>query len=151
MAQYIDKDAVVAEIEKRQSIVLDPLNNNIHTKRLEETYKSILSFINTLKVKEVQEEPVSNDLEAEFVLYLKHKFNISQEGNTLKTDGWRPSPYDILAIAKHFAKWQKEQMTDKACEWLRKGGSGWYLTTEFGENEIDFVKLAEDFRKAMEE
>ena len=53
-----------------------------------------------------QEEPVSNDLEAEFVLYLKHKFNIPQEGNTLKTDGWKPSPYDILDIAKHFAQWQ---------------------------------------------
>ena len=56
MAQYIDKDALVAEIEKRQSIVLDPLNNNIHTKRLEETYKSILSFLNTLEVKEVEEK-----------------------------------------------------------------------------------------------
>lgn len=50
--KLIDKDALVAEIEKRQSIVLDPLNNNIHTKRLEETYKSILSFINTLEVKD---------------------------------------------------------------------------------------------------
>lgn len=63
--------------------------------------KHLLSFIDSL-----QEEPVSNDLEAEFVLYLKHKFNIPQEGNTLKTDGWKPSPYDILDIAKHFAQWQ---------------------------------------------
>lgn len=129
MAKYIDKSALVAEIEKRQSIVLDPLNNNIHTKRLEETYKSILSFINTLEVKEVQEEPVSNDLEAEFVLYLKHKFNISQEGNTLKTDGWRPSPYDILAIAKHFAKWQKEQDAIEVKEVdLDKIVDDWYNT-----------------------
>ena len=52
MIQYIDKAILLAEIEKRQSIVLDPLNNNIHTKRLEEVYKSILSFINTLEVKE---------------------------------------------------------------------------------------------------
>ena len=51
--KLIDKDALVAEIEKRQSIVLDPFNNNIHTKRLEETYKSILSFLDTLEVKEV--------------------------------------------------------------------------------------------------
>lgn len=66
-----------------------------------EAYKELLEYINSL-----QEEPVSNDLEAEFVLYLKHKFNIPQEGNTLKTDGWKPSPYDILDIAKHFAQWQ---------------------------------------------
>ena len=48
------------------------------------------------------------------------------------------------------AAWADKTMIEKACEWIRKGGSGWYLTTEFGENEIDFVKLAEDFRKAME-
>ena len=54
-------------------------------------------------------EPVSNDLEAEFVLYLKRKFNIPQEGHKLKTNGWKPNPYDILDIAKHFAQWQKKQ------------------------------------------
>ena len=74
-----------------------------------EAYKELLKYIDSL-----QEEPVSNDLEAEFVLYLKHKFNIPQEGNTLKTDGWKPSPYDILDIAKHFAQWQKEQMMKNA-------------------------------------
>ena len=66
-----------------------------------EAYKELLEYINSL-----QEEPMNEDLETEFVLYLKHKFNIPQEGNTLKTDGWKPSPYDILDIAKHFAQWQ---------------------------------------------
>ena len=59
--KLIDKNALVAEIEKRQSIALDPLNNNIHTKRLEEAYKSILSFINTLEVKEVDLEKSISD------------------------------------------------------------------------------------------
>lgn len=45
----------------------------------------------------------------------------------------------------------REKLIDKACKWLRKGGSGWYLTSESGEDEINFVKLAEDFRKAMED
>ncbi len=70
----------------------------------------MISLLDTFEVKEVDEEPTNNDLEAEFVLYLKHKFNIPQEGNKLKTNGWNPSPYDLLDIAKHFAQWQKEQM-----------------------------------------
>ena len=45
----------------------------------------------------------------------------------------------------------KDAFIEKACEWLRKGGSGWYLYSESGEEDIDFVKLAEDFRKAMED
>ena len=45
----------------------------------------------------------------------------------------------------------REKLVDKACEWLRKGGSGWYLTSEYGNDEINFVKLAKDFRKSMEE
>lgn len=43
-----------------------------------------------------------------------------------------------------------DALIEKACKWLREGGNGWYLSSEFGEDEIDFVKLAEDFRKAME-
>jgi len=38
---------------------------------------------------------------------------------------------------------------EKACDWLRKGGSDWYLTFEFGEDDINFVKLAEDFKTYM--
>ena len=150
MKQYIDKAAVVAEIERRISVlkanesVISMLAGGMFVNE----FKDLLSFLDTLEVKEVEENAVSNDLEAEFVLYLKHKFNIPQEGHKLKTNGWRPSPYDILDIAKHFAQWQKT----KACEWLKEHEehpsigcedpclSG-YLTDEF----ID------DFKKAMEE
>lgn len=41
---------------------------------------------------------------------------------------------------------RKDAFIEKACKWLREGGSGWYLAFEFGEDEIDFVKLAEDFK-----
>jgi hypothetical protein len=125
MKQYIDKAAVVAEIERRIDEV-NQIDKASYEVGLFDAYKIILSFLDTLEVKEigvdlgdpqgdigvkwVQEEPVSNDLEAEFVFYLKHKFNIPQEGHKLKTNGWRPSPYDLLDIAKHFAQWQKEQI-----------------------------------------
>jgi hypothetical protein len=80
-------------------------------------------------------------LEAEFVLYLKHKFNIPQEGHKLKTDGWSPSPYDILDIAKHFAQWQKEQLIEKACVFLKSTDFYKYYNREF----------IKEFKKAMEE
>lgn len=38
---------------------------------------------------------------------------------------------------------------EKACKWLREGGNGWYLSSEFGEDEINFVKFAEDFKNYM--
>ena len=55
MTQYIDKDALVAEI-KKLSAYLD----SRHVQRLIE---KILFIIDTLEVKEVQEDPVSEELE----------------------------------------------------------------------------------------
>ena len=61
MAQYIDKDAVVAEIEK--------LRDEAHSKRYASLFQSgiesgcnqMLSFINTLEVKEVDLEKSISD------------------------------------------------------------------------------------------
>ena len=91
MTQYIDKAAVVAEIERRQSIVLDPLNNNIHTKRLEETYKSILSFLNTLEVKEV-------DLKEDIDKIWKPRFSLGWDDKSLLSISYK----GFEVIAKHF-------------------------------------------------
>ena len=95
----------IVELIKHDELIADGDSkmNELVNRELETLYH-LSKFIDSL-----QEEPVSNDLEAEFVLYLKHKFNIPQEGDTLKTDGWSPSPYDLLDIAKHFAQWQKKQ------------------------------------------
>ena len=38
---------------------------------------------------------------------------------------------------------------EKACKCLREGGNGWYLSSEFGEDEINFVKFAKDFKNYM--
>lgn len=111
MKQYIDKTKI--EEILRSLWKKDDGNNSEHRICYNKALQEVQCQLDTL---EVDEEPVSNDLEAEFVLYLKHKFHIPQEGNTLKTDGWSPSPYDILDIAKHFANWQKEQMMKDAVE-----------------------------------
>jgi hypothetical protein len=112
MKAYINKAAVVAEIDRLQEATMDKNQNFLSSyhEGIFDGLSMLENFLDTLEVKEVEENAVSNDLEAEFVLYLKHKFNIPQEGNILKTDGWSPSPYDLLDIAKHFAQWQKEQI-----------------------------------------
>lgn len=115
MTQYISKSAVVAEIERLHKEWR--WHSSTEAKYRCEVYRELSEFLDTLKVKEVDEE---------------------YNGKAM------------LHILTKGVEQGKREILDKACEWLRKGGSGWYLTTEFGENEIDFVKLAEDFRKAME-
>lgn len=109
-----DKEKIKAEIERRKNQFVSQAESfhKIGMEDKESYYAALASNMNSLScfLDTLEEEPVSNDLEAEFVLYLKHKFNIPQEGNTLKTNGWNPSPYNILDIAKHFAQWQKEQI-----------------------------------------
>jgi len=65
MAQYIDKNALVAELERVKEFY-----ENIQ--KLKPVYESniedcndLLSFIDTLEVKEIQEEPTSNELKTE--------------------------------------------------------------------------------------
>ena len=140
MKAYINKFAVVAEIERRIDEV-NQIDKASYEVGLFDAYKNILFFLDTLEVEEEEEESVSKDLEAEFVLYLKHKFDIPQEGHKLKTNGWRPSPYDILDIAKHFAQWQKEQLIEKMCVFLESTDFCKYYNKEF----------VKEFKKAMEE
>lgn len=59
MAQYIDKSAVVAEIEKRLSLLEGGTGDPEVMKRVEgviKGYKSILSFLATLETKGVDSE-----------------------------------------------------------------------------------------------
>lgn len=59
MAQYIDKDALVAEIERRKELVDDPiLSGNDLMIGERNAYFNLLSFINTLEVMEADAEIV---------------------------------------------------------------------------------------------
>lgn len=64
MKQYIDKDALVAEIKRRISEV-EQIDKASYEVGLLDAYKIILSFINTLEVKEI-------DLEEEIDLYIEN-------------------------------------------------------------------------------
>ena len=86
MAQYIDKNALVAEIERRIKEYNTPIDglgsNNI---RLNEC-KDILSFINTLEIKEV-------DLEKEMDTYFE-TMEVQEHENIFEDT--------FQMIAKHF-------------------------------------------------
>ena len=53
--------------------------------------------------------------------------------------------YYFEDIARHFAQWQKEQVIEKACEWLQKHMNDYLVHGR----DIDF--MYNDFRKAMED
>ena len=93
MAQYIDKAAVVAEIEKRITNIKEYCVREGHDRRFDvvpEQLSHILSFIDTIEVKEVEEEP-SDDLEQE----IENELERTWCGEYLDTDKFRES-------AKHF-------------------------------------------------
>ena len=143
MKAYIDKTALVAEIErirehvKRLRYAVDA--NCMVTVRntcecLESSIDLLVNSINILEMKEANEEPVSNDLE--------------EAAKNYEEDAIFYAARRISDFFKAGAKWQKT----KACEWLKEHKehpligcedpclSG-YLTNEF----------IEDFKKAMEE
>ena len=73
MAQYIDKAAVIAEIERRINIVnpdtIEDWRYRIGREHDIEIMKSILSFIDTLEVKEVDLENLREELDRVVKIY----------------------------------------------------------------------------------
>ena len=95
--KLIDKDALVSEIEKLYNGEIDTYTRNILDR--------LKSNIDTLEVKEVQEESVSEDLEEEIDNYVKRN----------GYDGL-DSIEEVKYIANHFAEWQKQQMMKDAVD-----------------------------------
>lgn len=79
MKAYIDKSALVAEIERykhkadeRLKIKGRTLAEDCKDSALQNLCGNLLHFIDTLEVREVEEEPISNDFEEEYDNYTKH-------------------------------------------------------------------------------
>lgn len=89
MTQYIDKSALVAEIEKKKKLLpwgscASQISMECNCKN--ETYNEVLSFLNTLEMKEM-------DLEKEFYDFLDTL--IGKDNGYLSED-------ELFSIAKHF-------------------------------------------------
>ena len=105
MESYISKSALVAEIEskkKRAQILGDNAINSSMQQffdGMKQGCVDILSFLDTLEVKEVEEEPVSNDLEEAASQYPSIICQISPQWTS-----------EVEKAFKAGAEWQKEQM-----------------------------------------
>ena len=137
MKQYIDKDAVVAEMEKELNTTKKYSTEYVNGKKY--AVKKILSFIDTLEVKEAEEEPVSNDLEREIKHYVYDPY-FDLNGVAVKGATDYLTVEDVADIAKHFAQWQKEQLIEKACVFLKSTDFYKYYNREFVK---EFVKAME--------
>ena len=89
MAHLIDKDALVAEINKR---ITDAPINNIGHQRVW-AYNDVKDIINTLEVKEV-------DLEKELIEW--HKEHFKKDGTFIGMSGFYLTNNSQMDIAKHF-------------------------------------------------
>lgn len=138
--------------------------------------REILSFLDTLEAKEVDEDTISKDLEYAALLYYPKMSRISEPHGFIPADNKSHYLGDANEDnRKAFivgAQWQKEQdqstielaedhayfaggentrgkLIEKACEWLKDNWSKHVWLD--GDNIIHFGLWENDFRKAMEE
>ena len=134
MRHLINKDAVVAEIEKELNTTKKYSTEYVNGKKY--ALNKILSFIDTLEVKEVEEEPVSEDLGEAANTYVNNWYKL----NNLDKESY---PIDVEISKNDFkagAKWQKEQLIEKACVFLKSTDFYKYYNREFVK---EFVKAME--------
>ena len=117
--KLIDKSALIAEIDKRK------IGYNTDGKHTVEynTVKKILDILDTLEVKGVEEEPVSNDLKEASDNYVGHAPEIDE---------------DLSCFTKRNAfiagaQWQKERILNVATEREVKVDVGGYPYIDFTE------------------
>ena len=100
MAQYIDKVAVVAEVERRikETESMQPKFDQFWAGQIS-AFKGVLKILDTLEVKEVEEEPVSEDLEEAASQYPSAIRTISPQ--------WES---ELENAFKAGAEWQRKQI-----------------------------------------
>ena len=111
MKQYIDKSAVIAEIEKLQDSTMDE-DGNFYSVEAQAEYDILCVLEEYLDTLEVKEEPASKDL-GEYINELSKQF---PEVSFAK----------LSRIAVRVAKWQKEQIMKDAIEREVKEDAGGY-------------------------
>ena len=112
MAQYIDKDALVAEIERRIKINKEcmlGLKNLDYYQGKVDALNDALSLLDTIEVKEVKEEPVSKDLEEAAE---KYTTKVLERTNCLI--GNQPVGEEVGSAFKAGAQWKEGQMMNAA-------------------------------------
>lgn len=106
MKHYINKDAVVAELNRLVAELVEEGEDTMFEQGRISAFEDVKVFINhTLEVKETEEEPVSEDLGEAADKHLVEK------GYLLTTkNGEHLAEVEAKGLFKAGAKWQKEQM-----------------------------------------
>ena len=166
--ELIDKAALVAEIKKLiRENELYLFDNASDAVRLQKTgaysvLNDLLHFIDTLEVKEVQEEPVSEDLKeaADKALEsISDQYDIISVGSCLEmfrlgAEWQREQEYTCYEEAfEDGAKWKKEKTIDKACKWIDENAAKYLVDRFVGSTRVVGIdtSITEDFRKDMED
>ena len=114
MEQYINKAALVAEIDRLQEATMDKNQNFLSSyhEGIFDGLSMLENFLDTLEVKEVKEEPVSNDLE-------EAARKAGQEYFPNEDNIWARPNYEAKkaeCVFKAGAQWQKERLMENAVE-----------------------------------
>ena len=128
MTHYIDKSAVIAEIDRIQNTTMDK-NKNFTSSYDDGKFDALTLLENYIDTLEVKEEPISKNLEEAATNYIDKWYAM----HNLNKENY---PIDVEVSKADFkagVQWQKEQMIDKACEWLKE------------QNEMVGVSFEEDF------
>ena len=136
MKQYIDKAAVVAEIDRRVDFFIEESKKGKCDINIATALCGLNAFIDTLEVKEVKEEPVSEDLEEAVE-------NYAATGEVLP-NGKVMINFQEEKAFKAGAKWQEEHLIDKACEWLEE-----HLLDFWSQRITNTDYFIKDFKQAM--
>ena len=149
MKAYIDKSALVAELNRLIAELIEEGEDTMFEQGRISAFEDVKVFINhTLEVKE---EPVSNDLEREIKHYVYDPY-FDLNGVAVKGATDYLTVEDVADIARHFAQWQKEQMITKACNYLfsHMGLSVTFFDDDIVED-IERSEFIKKFRIAMED
>lgn len=132
----IDKEKVLVEIERLKAEI--PYHENAWS-----VLNKLKEFINSLPAGQL-----NNDVEEEVNDYFEKHLELCNDG-TLKCGGKEFDTYDLLNVIDYFITWQKNQIINKACEWLLENVSAeLVLPVEDKVLVKDFIK---NFKKAMED
>ena len=122
--KLIDKSALVAEIESLRCTTFTNFDEGVNA-----TVQILLETLDTLEVKEVQDEPVSEELEEAARRYAALQAGMKDAMTSEFYEEYPYSPNDVNAF-KAGAEWQKEQdqksmeimdeVYFKSCDMIRK-------------------------------
>lgn len=156
MKQYIDKAAVVAEIERRRKEW--SYGSSIEAKYKREECDDFISFLDILEVKDGMdtihpiEDVVSNDTLANSLEISGNSRNgetLEEAAKNYKSAIHIVSPQWTSEVENAFiagAEWQKKQTIDKVCEWLEDNVDHYAYNKDFVPNAKErFIKM---FRRA---